>query len=691
MTRTRISRIPANKTVAIVLCFSSCEVLAQSPDQAQSADADILAEVQVWGRATDLVGVATSASEGLVGFSDLSTRPLLRVGELVEVIPGMIATQHSGGGKANQYFLRGMNLDHGTDFSVHFDGIPVNMRSHAHGQGYLDLNFIIPELVETIDYRKGTYFADVGDFSAASTSRFATKDSLPEGFATATWGSQEYMRFVGANSWQTEAGTWLAGAELRFSDGAWDNPEDVELFNGLGKLTTELWGRRAEFMATHYTNDWNATDQIPRRAFRSGDLGRYGFVDPTVGGSTSRSNLVANLTDENVSVSLFISRYDLNLFGNPTYFLNDPVNGDQIEQADERWIVGGRLDGRRALDIPLQNAVLKYGVDIRHDAISQVGLFLTRARERLTAVRDDSIDESSVGAYLSLEVNLTDRLRASAGARLDYFWWDVDAILDANSGSGSDSVVTPKLGLAYSISDSVELYANYGEGFHSNDVRAGETRIDPSSGDPVEPVPVIADATGIEAGFRAQLSERLNFSVSLFSLELDSELIFVGDAGTTEPNDATERTGYEAAVFWQPFDWLVVDGSFAKTDARFQDLPGNADRIPDAHDTIGALGLTASFDSGLIGSLRVRHFGDAPLSEDGSAEKDGATLVNLGVNYPVGRFDVGVDVLNLFDSTGNDIEYFYESRLPNEAAPVEDFHFHPVEPREFRVQVSYRF
>jgi len=589
---------------------TSCVVLA-GPAGAQEE----VEEVVIWGRAIDLAGAADSASEGIVGFDDLSTRPLLRVGELVEVIPGMMATQHSGGGKANQYFLRGINLDHGTDFSVHFDGMPVNFRSHAHGQGYLDLNFIIPELVQTIEYHKGTYDADAGDFSAASAAYFQTYDRLDRGFAELTWGSENYLRAVGANSWDVANGAWLAGAELQFSDGPWDNPEDVRRYNGLLKYSTELAGLPAEFMATYYSNDWNATDQIPQRSVDSGELGRFGFVDPSVGGKTRRFNLIGNLETDATHYSLFFTRYGLNLFGNPTYFLNDPVNGDQIEQEDRRSVFGGRIDHARDtrwLDHPV---TLTAGLDTRYDHISKVNLFNTRKRERLSAVRQDQVDEWSVGAYAAAEVSWTSRLRTTLGLRADFYNWDVRATRAANSGSDSDTVVNPKLGIAYTVNDSLELYANYGGGFHSNDVRAAELSVDPVTGDPAEPFDAIVNAIGYEGGFRAVLSDRLNFSAAVFYLELDSELIFVGDAGTTEPNEGTERFGIETALFWQPTERITIDLSAAKTDAKFSNAPPDADSIPDAHDTVASAGATLKLVSGLTASLRVRYFGDAPLGK----------------------------------------------------------------------------
>jgi hypothetical protein len=553
------------------------------------------------------------------------------------------------------------------------------------------MNFIIPELVQTIEYRKGTYTADVGDFSAAASSKFQTYDRLERGFLQATWGSQAYFRLVGANSWDVGSGTWLLGAEARFSDGPWENPEDVRLNNLFAKYSTALWGRDVKLIGTWYSNEWKATDQIPRRAYRSSDIGRFGFVDPSVGGDTHRFNLIGSLSGENTTYQAFVSGYGLTLYGNPTYWLNDPVNGDQIEQEDARWIAGGRADSTGDLNWSGLPVVVNFGGDLRYDRIDDVNLYLTSARERLSTVRDDAVDQFSAGAYAEAEVSWTDRLRTTIGVRADHFRWDVSALRPENSGSGHDTIVNPKLAIAYSLDDRWEIYINYGGGFHSNDVRAAELSVDPVTGEPAEPFAAIVDATGFETGFRAELSERLNFSATFFSLELDSELVFVGDAGTTEPNDASERQGVEATLFWRPSDWLVLDVSAAKTDARFRDAPPGKDYITDANEVVGALGATFATPGGVVGSLRVRHFGDAPLTEDNSVRKEGATLVNLGLTWPIGEVILGLDVLNLLDTKASDIEYFYESRLFSEPQSVEDIHFHPVESREFRLRLRYQF
>ena len=281
---------------------------------AQSAEPKEIEEILVWGRETDLVGSADSASDGIVGYDDILDRPLTRVGELVEFIPGMIAVMHSGGGKANQYFLRGINLDHGTDFSINFDGMPVNLRSHAHGNGYLDMNFIIPELVETITYSKGTHHAEKGDFSSAGSSNFKTYDQLEHGTVKFTWGSEKHQRLFMADSWDTDSGTFLMGGTIKKSDGPWKIPEDTQLFNGIAKYTTTLKNMDVKYIATIFNNKWNATDQIPLRVIKDGTLDRFGSIDPSVGGKSSRFNFIMNLSGESIHYKAFLSRYSLNLF-----------------------------------------------------------------------------------------------------------------------------------------------------------------------------------------------------------------------------------------------------------------------------------------------------------------------------------------------------------------------------------------
>ncbi|NHK27777.1 TonB-dependent receptor [Parvularcula flava] len=652
-------------------------------------------EIFVWGRDIDLIGEAGAASEGVVGYDDFSTRPLSRPGELVEVIPGMIATQHSGTGKANQYFLRGFNLDHGTDFSASVDGVPVNMRTHGHGQGYLDLNFIIPEIIERVEYSKGPYFADKGDFSAAGSAAFSTYDVLPQNFAELQLGEFGFVRGVGGASYDLGGKDLTLAAEIETYEGPWVKDENLEKINLLAKLG---WGSPSaayEITLMGYDASWDSTDQIPSRAVESGMIDQLGFLEPDAGGSTSRYGITgaaewAHDGNRTTNANLYALSYDLELFSNFTYFLDDPVNGDEFEQLDERTVYGGSIEHAiptRLGDMPV---TVRLGAQTRYDDIGDVGLFRTAMRERLSTVRRDSVEEMSAALYGEAEIQLTPRLRAIGGLRGDYYDVSVDARSEPqNSGDADDSLFSPSIALAWRATDVLELYANYGEGFHSNDARGATISVDPNDGMAVDPVQLLVPAQGSEIGARFE-NGPIKATLVFFQLDLDSELVFVGDAGTTEPNGATERTGVEATLFWEATDWLVFDASAAYTDASYRDEPGDADEIPGAVESVIGGGAVATWGD-LTASLRVRHFGEAPLTEDGSVTSDATTLVNLGTSYDFGRVSVGLDILNLFDSEDNDITYFYESQLAGEASPVADIHYHPVEPRQARLVLKTSF
>jgi len=662
------------------------------PCHAQSISGDDDDTVVVYGRAIDLIGEAVSASEGIVGYADFQDRPLSRAGELVEVIPGAIATQHSGEGKANQYFLRGFNLDHGTDFSASIDGVPINNRTHGHGQGYLDLNFVIPEIVEQVRYRKGPYHADAGDFSAAGSAAFNTYDRLPENFAELRVGQFGYVRGVSAASFDLGADTsLLLAGEGETYDGPWVLAQDLEKFSGVAKLTHAAGNARYALDLWAYNNQWTSTDQVPARAVDSGLIDRFGFIDPDLGGETSRYAISGRAEFDHgdrstTSLSAYALAYELSLFSDFTYFLDDPVSGDEFEQRDKRNVFGGAIEHVRPLSDILS---LRVGGDVRYDDIQDIGLFRTAARQRLSTVRQDAVKEQSAAAWGEAEIKLTPAIRAIVGLRGDYYDAEVDAVsLPQNGGSASDTLLSPSLALAWKVNDGVELYANYGQGFHSNDVRGATITIDPASGDPADQVPILVRAEGAEFGARLQQGV-WNASLSAFWLTLDSELVFVGDAGTTEANDASERAGIEATAFWQPFDWFALDGSAAWTDARF-DLVGPDDRIPNAVETVISGGAVFRFDP-LTLSIRGRYFGAAPLIESGEIKSSPTTIVNLAGTYDLGRVTLGIELLNLLDADDADITYFFASQLANEASPVEDIHFHPVEPRQLRASLRYRF
>ena len=646
-----------------------------APEAPPPAAVDV-APITVWGRRADAIGTADSASEGVVRFGAFATRPLLRPGELAEVVPGLAATQHSGTGKANQYFLRGFNIDHGTDFSVFLDGVPLNLPTHAHGQGYLDLNGVTPELVETIRYHKGPYFPELGDFSLAGSAAFESFNDVPGTFVDTTIGQYGYGRVLGVA--RLGADTYVA-ADLGVGDGPWDRPEALRR----GALTARFMAGDWAITARAYGARWFSTDQVPQRAVDGGQISRFGLIDDTDGGETSRFILSARRqTEDGWDAVAYVQRYRLNLWSDFTYFLNDPVNGDQFEQADDRWIYGASLS-RRFPDL-VAGWALRAGGDVRYDRIDAVGLYLTRARQRLTTVRQDRVDQVSGDVWGQAE-RAFGPVRVSLGARVDGMAVDVASDNRRNSGDARDAVVSPSLAIAWRVNEGVELYANVGRGFHSNDARGATTRVDPSSGDLLDPVRLYARGNGGEIGGRYR-SGGFSLTGAVWALDLDSELIYVGDEGVTEIAGATRRVGLEVLADWTPASWLTFNLTAAATHARFRDDPAGGDRIPNALEYIVTGGVTARLTDRDVATLTVRRLGPAPLIEDGSVSSDPSTLTNLLLRHEFGRVTANLEVLNLLDSGDDDIQYFYASRLQGEPADgVDDRHFHPFEPRTFRL------
>lgn len=652
-----------------------------------------LEEIVVYGRAEQTLGVARSASEGLVGFDDIRLPPLLRTGELAEAVPGLVATQHSGTGKANQFFLRGFNLDHGTDFSGSVDGVPVNLPTHGHGQGYLDLNFMIPELVAETRYRKGPYSAEVGDFSSAGSVAFRYYDRLPQDQIALTLGEFGFQRLLAAGTTDLAQDQALTlAADFSRYDGPWEQDEDLRSRKLYLGYTRPLGDGQLKVTLQDYHSRWDSTDQIPARAVRNGLISRLGNLDPDLGGETTRQALTLALERNSWQLSAWALRYDFQLFSNFTYFLEDPVTGDEFEQRDERdsygLKVGGGLDGNFA-DRPL---TIRWGSGARLEDIGELGLYRTGARAREGVVRQDDAQLLALDAFVAADWMPLDRLRATLGLRVDHQRFDADAGIAANSGRGQDTQLSPKLSLAWRLSDRMESYFNYGRGMHSNDVRGAVIRVDPASGNSAERTPLLVASDGAEIGLRFEAGERFNATAAVFHLALDSELLFVGDAGATEVNPGSERTGFEAVMFWQPTTWLAVNAAYTRTHARFDAVPSNEDRIPGAIEDTFALGLNSTWRNGLNASLRLRYLGEAPLTEDNDVRAPASTLVNAGVSYRRARFEVRLEAFNLLDSEDDDISYFYASRLPGEpAAGVEDVHFHPLEPRSLRASIAYRW
>ena len=664
-----------------------------APSESRDTDEATSTEIVINGRATDLIGIAGAASEGVVGRIDLEDRPIQRVAELLETIPGFIATQHSGGGKANQYFLRGFNLDHGTDFAVFHDGVPLNMRTHGHGQGYLDLNFIIPELIDTLTFAKGPYRAENGDFATAGSGRFKTVDTLEAPFVKAEVGTSNFYRIVAAGSTKLGAGNLLLGVETRYDDGPFDLPQDLKLVSGFAKWTGPLAGGTLRAGATGYHVKFRSPEQVPLRAIESGLIDRLGFLDSDLGGETTRIGGVLIWTDDAktpLNLLAFAHYYDFRLTSNFTYFLDDPVNGDEFEQQDRRFVVGGRVDKRFDFDVGVPVELL-VGAEGRYDFINPLELYRTDARRVVSTVRRDKVNEGSGALFAEATIRPTSTIRVLLGGRADRYTFDVRSDLVANSGKSSATRFSPKASIAWAPVNRLELYANYGRGFHSNDARGTSINIDPNTGDAAERVDALVSATGYEGGVRIKPVDGLTLTGTYWWLDLKSELLFLGDGGTTEAQGPSKRRGFELSAFYKPADWLTVDVEYTNSRGRLTDLPEGANRIPGAIETVIAGGLVAKYDKASF-AVRARHFGRYSLIEDDSVRADPLTVVNARVEYQLGRVELAADLLNVFNAKDNEIEYFYASRLPGEPAEgVEDRHIRPVEPRQLRVSATVRF
>ena len=666
--------------------------------QISEAPATRLERVVVMSRATDLIGTAGAASEGSVGYVELESRPFLRRGELLEVIPGLVVTQHSGGGKANQYFLRGFNLDHGTDFSISVDGMPVNMRSHAHGQGYADLNFIIPELVQNVDYNKGPYAAEVGDFSAAGAARFKLFDALPQNFATLEAGENNYGRLILGQTFRGMEGTATTlGFEVTYDDGAWKVKENLRRFSAMARHTWSL-NDDQEFAITAlgFRARWNSTDQIPLRAVESGLIDPLGTVDPSDGGETKRASLSFDWTSRGgnsvTRLNAYAIYYRLNLFSNFTYFLEDPVHGDQFNQRDRRGVFGINVEHSRTVEWLGRKTDVTAGVQVRDDLIGELGLRRTAQRAPIEVTRDDDVRESSAGVFGKAVTRWTNWARSDMGLRWDAYHFDVDSDLPLNSGTKAATIVSPKAGLILGPWSRTEIYFNAGAGFHSNDARGTTIRVGPGDGvTPVDRVDPLVRSRGMEAGVRTSFTPGLVSTISIWSLDLDSELVFVGDAGGTEATDATRRYGVEFANFYRANSWLTMDADVSFTHARYRE-GGPADYIANSISTVVTAGISAGRDEGFFGSVRVRYFGDQPIVEDNSVKEPASTTINARFGWRNRHWEIALSLLNALNETNDDIAYFYTSRLKGEdLTGVDDVHFHPAEPRTVRLSVSRRF
>lgn len=676
---------------AFLLACTSLPLFAvDAPPAAQPAE-KVLPAVVVTGRRDSLLGVADSATIGVTGALQLSERPILRAGEVLETVPGLIITQHAGGGKANQYFLRGFNLDHGTDFATFLDGVPLNMPSHAHGQGYADMNVVIPELVERVNYQKGPYFAQTGDFGTAGAAYLDFFKTLPNALLVMEAGSYGYNRLVFADSAKLTSGNLLYGIQVSHANGPWLMPDDYNKFNG--QLTWSHGDAKSGSSLTvrAYQGKWNSSDQIPESLVAAGTLSPFGNMNPSNGGDSRYLSVSGEWhakdksTEDKLQVYAF--HYDLDLFSNFTYYLNHSVNGDQFEQADRRF--GAGLNASRTYFGTLagRSSETTVGLQVRNDWVNN-GLYNTTARTRTATTVQDDFSVGEVGLYAENHLQWTPTFRTVVGGRVDLQHTDVTALTAADSGTANASQFSPKLSLIWAPYAKTEYFVQAGYGFHSNDGR-GTTL---TSGG-ATPLRGLVSAQGGEIGIRTLAIENLQSTLSLWYLHNNSELVLAGDTGELEPSGASNRYGVEWANYYTPNKWLSFDLDLAASQALFVLPDADGGRaVPESINTVASAGVTVRDGSGWSGALRLRYFGPRDLISTGAVRSGTTTILNASIGYQFNpRWQATVEILNLLNSSDQDIAYLYESKVSPSAAASTQVHFHPVEPRQFRLSITGRF
>jgi outer membrane receptor protein involved in Fe transport len=640
--------------------------------------ADQLQEVVIFARGENLIGKAEAASEGAVGGADLSVRPLLRVAELLEVVPGLIAAQHSGSGKANQYFLRGFNLDHGTDFTTYIDDVPMNLRTHGHGQGYLDLNGLIPEVVDRVDYRKGPYRADVGDFSLAGASFMSTLKRLDAPFVALESGQYGWQRVAGGGTFGVGGGDLTLVGQWKTYDGPWQLPEHLKHESVWGKYAHPTSLGALELTVSGYHATWDPTEQIPERAIGTPVCAdAFCALDTSAIGETTRWVASGRLLGDDWRATLYAQGYDWHMLSDPTYDF-------QINQLDRRSVFGGRFE-REILK--RDRLTLNAGIEGRYDDIARVGLQHTTEGVLDENLGRYGVHEGSIAPYAEASWNPIDPLRLLAGARADFYSFDVTSKQDGFlSGDASAHIFSPKFGAAYALSSRLELYANWGRGFHSNDSRGVAA---PLPGN--DPVPGLARGTGKETGARFQLGD-FTLTSTYWWLDLGSELKFVGDSNSVEPSTPSKRRGYELVGFWRPMPWLAMDAVWTGSHARSTDSPG-AEFIPGAIEGAGELGVSA-VQNRWEASVRVRYLGPYPLIEDNSLRASSETVINLRGAWKFPHLTVYAELLNVLNDDGKDIVYYYPTHVEGLDPAGEEIDgrvSRAEEPRTVRAGIKYQF
>ena len=689
-----------------------------SPRSSQDTSVTELPLVIVKSHYDNAVGTSDAASQGVIRGEILEDIPMLRPGEALETVPGLVVTQHSGDGKANQYFLRGYNLDHGTDFATSIDGVPANMPTNAHGQGYCDVNFMIPELVDRINYRKGPYFAENGDFSSAGSADIQYRKSHDRNIADLTFGSYSYGRVLlagstrltpsaqqpdGASTLLHSGPVLLVAVELQHTNGPWTVPEELHKPNALVRLSDGTNAGGWSIDGGYYDASWNATDQVPLALIQSGQLGLYSGLSPSDGGKTGRDVISGewhNTDDDGYTkASTYLQHSRLQLWSDFTFFEFRPVTGDQFEQFEDRNIIGGQVAKGWNHQFLGHESTTEVGFQVRHDNIN-VGLLNTIARIPFATVTNDQVSETEAGLHLQNTTTWNRWLRTLIGLRADDIVMDMTAYANPlNSGSASGKRVSPKLSVILGPWAKTEFFINAGRGFHSNDARGVIDKVDPTTGSAASSVPAFVGSTGKEIGLRTEAISGLQSSLALWSLDSDSELVYNADStlGSSSPNGASKRTGFEWNNHWSPNRWFLFDADLAWTHARYAQMNDNGatgNLIPNSVPKVGLFRESLNNLGPWSTGLETRYIAAYPLTQDGSLTNPSAIVTNLRVQRKIAPdVSLSLDALNIFNREYMDIAYgqdYNATPTPATLVPM-GVTVHPGEPREFRVTLKLKF
>ncbi|MEZ4877399.1 MAG: TonB-dependent receptor plug domain-containing protein [Flavobacterium sp.] len=619
---------------------------------------------------------------------DLQTNPVNSSQEILRKVPGLFIGQHAGGGKAEQIFLRGFDIDHGTDIAISVDGMPVNMVSHAHGQGYADLHFLIPETVQKIDFGKGTYYASKGDFATAGYVAFQTKERTEKNAIGVEVGQFNTFRTLGMfnlieNSKTEDA---FLATEYILTDGPFDAPQDFKRINLFGKYTKRFSNNsKLSIQASRFASNWNASGQIPQRLVDAGVISRFGAVDATEGGNTSRTNLNVSLLkpiNENtfIKANAFYSQYNFELYSNFTFFLEDPINGDQIRQKEDRAIYGFNAEVSKKKD----NAIYQFGLGFRSDEINDTELSHTKNRyETLEQLQLGDISQSNVFGYINADYTFG-KFTVNPSVRVDYFTFGYnDKLATSYQNLSADKYkVSPKMNLIYSINNQFQVFAKSGLGFHSNDTRVVVAQ---------EGKDILPTAFSTDLGTIFKPLPKMIINTALWYLQLDQEFVYVGDAGIVEPSGKTRRMGVELGIRYQLTDWLYFDADANYTYGRSIDEPKGQDYIPLAPDFTTTGGLSFTKFKGFSGGFRYRYLKSRPANEDNSIVAKGYFVNDFNINYEYKNITFGIAIENLLNTKWNETQFATESRLQNETNSVEEIHFTPGTPFFIKTKVVYQF